>query len=122
MSATTGIEWTDATWNPVVGCTKVSQGCKHCYAKTIHDLRHKAHLAGKAVAPQYAQPFETVQLKPERLTAPLGWRQPKRIFVNSVSDLFHDDVPIEYIASVWAVMALARRHTFQILTKRPARM
>lgn len=122
MSATTGIEWTDATWNPVVGCTKVTQGCKHCYAKTIHDMRHKAHLAGKKVAPQYAQPFETVQLKPERLTAPLRWREPRRVFVNSVSDLFHEDVPDAFIFDVWSTMAQAERHTFQILTKRPARM
>jgi protein gp37 len=122
VSAKTGIQWTDATWNPVVGCTKVSQGCKHCYAKTIHDLRHKAFLAGKKVAAQYAHPFETVQLKPERLTAPLSWRKPRRIFVNSVSDLFHDDVPFEFIAQVFAVMSLAERHTFQILTKRPERM
>lgn len=122
MSAKTGIQWTDATWNPVVGCTKVSQGCKHCYAKTLHDMRHKAHLAGKKVAPQYGQPFETVQLMPERLYAPLSWRKPRRVFVNSVSDLFHEDVPMGFIAKVWAVMALAPRHTYQILTKRPARM
>jgi protein gp37 len=122
----TAIEWTDETWNPVVGCTKVSQGCKHCYAKTLHDKRHKAALAGKAVHPQYLQPFETVQLMPERLDAPLHWRKPRRVFVNSVSDLFHEDVPDEYIESVFGIMAacaaLGRGHEFQILTKRPARM
>ena len=122
MSAKTGIQWTDATWNPVVGCTKVSQGCKHCYAKTVHDRRHKAFVEGKAIAPQYAHPFKTVQLKPERLRAPLSWRKPKRVFVNSVSDLFHEDVPDAFIFDVWSIMAQAERHTFQILTKRPARM
>ncbi len=122
MSGETGIEWTDRTWNPVVGCTKVSQGCKLCYAKTIHDMRHQAHLEGKTVAPQYAHPFETVQLMPERLTWPLSLRKPSRIFVNSVSDLFHEDVPDHFIDQVFAVMMLARRHVFQILTKRPGRM
>jgi protein gp37 len=118
----TGIQWTDETWNPVVGCTKVSQGCKNCYAKTLHDQRHKAYLAGKKVAPQYAMPFEEVQLKPERLLDPIAWREPRRVFVNSVSDLFHEDIPDSYIDKVFAVMALAPAHTFQILTKRPERM
>lgn len=122
MSARTGIEWTDATWNPTVGCDRVSPGCAHCYAKQLHDQRHTAHLAGKLQAVQYAHPFEVVQLKPERLAHPLSWRTPKRIFVNSVSDLFHDAVPDEYLHRVFAVMALASRHTFQVLTKRPARM
>lgn len=122
MSAKTGIQWCDSTWNPVVGCTKVSQGCKLCYAKTLHDRRHKAHLAGKAVAPQYSKAFEVVQLKPERLGAPLSWREPRRVFVNSVSDLFHEDVPDWFIDQVFVVMALAQRHTFQILTKRADRM
>lgn len=119
---TTGIEWTDETWNPVVGCTKVSQGCKHCYAKTIHDMRHKAHREGKKVAPQYAHPFETVQLMPDRLDAPLRRRRPTKYFVNSVSDLFHEDVPDEYLDRVFGIMAQASRHVFQILTKRPERM
>lgn len=122
MSAKTGISWTDATWNPVVGCEKVSQGCKFCYAKTLHDMRHAAVLAGKNLAPQYAEPFERVQLMHDRLTMPLSWREPRRIFVNSVSDLFHDDVPFDFVLLVFAVMAVAPRHTFQILTKRPARM
>jgi len=122
VSTKTGIEWTDATWNPVVGCDRVSPGCAHCYAKALHDQRYRAHARGKQVAVQYHVPFETVQLKPERLGYPLSWRQPRRIFVNSVSDLFHDAVPDEFIAQVFAVMALADRHTFQVLTKRPARM
>jgi protein gp37 len=123
MSAQTGISWTDRTWNPVVGCTKVSQGCKHCYAKTLHDMRHKAFKAGKLQnIPQYAEPFETVQLLPDRLADPLGWRKPSRVFVNSMSDLFHESIDIQYIASVFAAMYLAPRHHFQILTKRPGRM
>lgn len=123
MSATTQISWTDRTWNPVVGCTKVSQGCKHCYAKTLHDMRHKAFEAGKIQnIPQYAEPFETVQTIPARLRDPLGWRKPARVFVNSMSDLFHEDVPFDFIAKVWSVMDQARRHSFQILTKRPERM
>lgn len=123
---TTGIEWTDATWNPVVGCERVSPGCAHCYAKQLHDQRHRAHLEGKPIAKQYAQPFEVVQLKPERLYYPLSWRQPRRIFVNSVSDLFHDDVPDAFVDQVLAVIALSaaygRGHVFQVLTKRPQRM
>lgn len=122
MSGKTKIEWADRVWNPVSGCTKVSQGCKLCYAKTIHDMRHQAYLEGKKIAPQYAHPFETVQLMPDRLGYPLSLQKPSRIFVNSVSDLFHEDVPDEFIAQVFAIMALASRHTFQVLTKRPQRM
>ena len=113
MSDKTKIEWTDATWNPVTGCTKVSEGCDHCYAETI------AHrFAGTAA---YPNGFD-VTLRPERLDQPLRWQRPRRIFVNSMSDLFHKDVPDEYIARVFAVMALAPHHTFQVLTKRPGRM
>jgi protein gp37 len=122
VSQRTGIEWTDATWNPVVGCERISPGCAHCYAKAQWDQRHEARKKGKHVAPQYAHPFEVVQLKPERLGYPLSWRAPKKIFVNSVSDLFHDAVPEWFIARVFAVMTEASRHTFQVLTKRPARM
>lgn len=118
----TGIEWTDRTWNPTVGCTKISAGCARCYAKTLHDQRHKAHREGKAVPAQYAQPFEVLQLMPDRLPDPLSWRKPCRVFVNSVSDLFHDDVPDEFLLKVFAVMAAAGKHTFQVLTKRAARM
>ena len=113
MSDKTKIEWTDATWNPVTGCTKVSPGCDHCYAETI------AHrFAGTKAYPDGFQ----VTLRPERLDQPLRWRGSKRVFVNSMSDLFHDDVPDEYIGSVFEVMAKAPQHTFQILTKRPGRM
>ncbi|WP_020473354.1 DUF5131 family protein [Zavarzinella formosa] len=118
----TGIEWTDRTWNPVVGCQKVSPGCKNCYAKTLHDLRHKAFHKGKRMPLQYAKPFEEVQLIPDRLMDPLSWRKPQRVFVNSVSDLFHESVPDEFIDRVFGVMAMAKQHTFQVLTKRPERM
>lgn len=113
MSDKTGIEWTEATWNPLTGCTKVSPGCDHCYAESI------AHRFDGT--PAYPNGF-AVTLRPERLDQPLRWRRPRRIFVNSMSDLFHDQVPDEYIAHVFAVMAAARRHTFQVLTKRHARM
>ncbi|QFP95886.1 hypothetical protein SEA_FIREBALL_61 [Gordonia phage Fireball] len=109
----TKIEWTDETWNPVTGCTKVSAGCDHCYAESI------AHRFDGTKA--YPNGFD-VTLRPERLDQPLRWKRPRRVFVNSMSDLFHDDIPDEYIAKVWAVMALAPQHTFQVLTKRHARM
>lgn len=113
MGDKTGIEWTDATWNPVTGCTKVSPGCDNCYAEGI------AHrFAGTK---SYPNGFD-VTLRPERLDQPLRWRRPRKVFVNSMSDLFHTDVPTEYIAHVFAVMALASQHTFQVLTKRPGRM
>ena len=104
------IEWTDETWNPVTGCTKVSQGCKHCYAE--------------GVARRFwgDRKFTDVQTHPDRLDQPLRWRKPRRVFVNSMSDLFHDDVPDKFIDQVFAIMALAKEHTFQVLTKRPARM
>lgn len=113
MGDKTKIEWADATWNPVTGCTKVSPGCDHCYAESIAD-----RFAG---TPAYPDGF-TVTLRPERLDQPLRWRRPRRVFVNSMSDLFHRDVPDQYIAGVFAVMARAPQHTFQILTKRHGRM
>lgn len=115
MAERTGIEWTESTWNPVTGCSKVSQGCRHCYAE--RDWRRLQHL------PSYAgRAFTNVATHGERLEQPLRWRRPRRIFVNSMSDLFHADVPDEFIDKVFAVMALAKQHTFQILTKRPDRM
>ena len=102
------IEWTDATWNPVTGCTKVSEGCRNCYMfRTV---------------PRQGQDPEVVVLHPDRLDQPLHWKQPRRIFVNSLSDLFHENVPDEFIEQVFAVMALTPQHTYQILTKRPTRM
>ena len=113
MGDKTKIEWTEATWNPVTGCDKVSPGCDHCYAESV------AHRFAGTKA--YPDGF-AVTLRPERLEWPIRKTKPQRIFVNSMSDLFHDQVPDEYIARVWAVMALAPRHTFQILTKRHGRM
>lgn len=118
MADKTGIEWTDATWNPVTGCTKVSQGCKFCYAK------HQAwaRLAAMPNTVYAGREFEQVMCHPERLDQPLRWTKPRMIFVNSMSDLFHPDVPDEFIDRVFAVMALAHQHVFQVLTKRPDRM
>jgi protein gp37 len=118
----TTIEWTDETWNPVTGCDRISPGCAHCYAKALHDMRHQAFLNGKKMPAQYSVPFETVKCWPERLEIPLRWRKPRRCFVNSMSDLFHEDVDFPFLALVYAHMALAEQHTFQFLTKRPDRM
>ena len=114
MSDKSTIEWTDATWNPVTGCTKVSPGCAYCYAEAI-TLRFKR---GGRFLPGEA----TIQTHPERLDMPLKWRRPRRIFVNSVSDLFHEEVPFEFIEDVFDVMASAERHVFQVLTKRHDRL
>ena len=118
MADNTGIAWTDATWNPVTGCTKVSSGCKHCYAE-----RDWGRLARNPKATAYfGRSFTEVRVHPERLEQPWHWKRPRRIFVNSMSDLFHEDVPEYFLDQVFAIMALAPRHTFQILTKRPERM
>jgi len=111
MSQDSKIEWTNATWNPVRGCTKISPGCAHCYAETFAERWRgvKGH--------PYEQGFD-LRLVPEKLTEPLKWRNPKLIFVNSMSDLFQADVPFDYVDRVFAVMALAHWHTFQVLTKR----
>lgn len=114
MSSASSIEWTDATWNPVTGCTKVSPGCAHCYAETFAE-----RFRGVPGHP-YEQGFD-LKLWPERLELPLQWKRPRMIFVNSMSDLFHPDVPDEFIVSVFDVMRRASRHTFQVLTKRPER-
>ena len=114
MSDKTAIEWTDASWNPVTGCTKVSPGCAHCYAEAI-TLRF-------GMGARYLPGIATIKLHPERLNLPLSWRNPRRIFVNSMSDLFHEEVPLEFIRRVFEVMAQAERHTFQVLTKRHERL
>ena len=116
MSDKTGIEWTDATWNPVTGCAKVSQGCKHCYAEREWQRMTK-------LVPAYAgREFTDVRTHADRLDQPLRWKRPRKVFVNSMSDLFHQDVPFEFIDRVFAVMALSKQHVFQVLTKRPDRM
>ena len=122
MGDGTGIEWTDATWNPVVGCTKVSAGCRNCYADELHGKRHRAVLAGKRLPAQYARPFTEVQTFPVRLDEPRRWRRPRHVFVCSTSDLFHEDVPFDFLREVFAVMASCPRHTFQVLTKRSRRL
>ena len=114
MSQSSHIEWTDATWNPVTGCNKVSQGCKHCYAE-----RFAERFRGTPGHP-YEQGFD-LKLWPDRLSLPLEWREPKKIFVNSMSDLFHEKVPEDFILRVFDTMGRAYWHTFQILTKRATR-
>lgn len=115
MAARSKIEWTQATWNPVTGCTKVSPGCKNCYAE---------RLAGRLQAManrSYAHGFE-VSLHPRLLELPLRWKAPRSIFVNSMSDLFHERVPAEFITHVFEIMRRAGHHRFQILTKRSHRL
>lgn len=122
MGDKTAIEWTDATWNPIRGCSRVSEGCRHCYAETVAN-----RFKGKG------QPYEGLIAKggqwngkiayiDDLIDQPLRWRRARRIFVNSMSDLFHENVPVQIIDRVFAVMAIAERHTFQVLTKRPERM
>ncbi len=115
MAQTSNIEWTDATWNPVTGCDKVSPGCAHCYAETFAER-------WRGIPGHHFENGFDLTLRPERLEQPLKWRKPRRVFVNSMSDLFHEDIPNEYIAAVFGVMAAAEAHTFQVLTKRGDRM
>src|SRR3954453_4728584 len=115
MSDNTKIEWTDATWNPVRGCTLISPGCAHCYAQTFAE-----RFRGVPGHP-YEQGFD-LRLVPEKLADPLKWAKPKMVFVNSMSDLFHKDVPDEYVLRVVEVMKRASWHTYQVLTKRSERM
>lgn len=115
MAENSSIEWTDSTWNPVTGCDKVSPGCKHCYAETFAE-----RFRGVPGHP-YEQGFD-LRLWPDRLNLPLQWKRPRTIFVNSMSDLFHERVPSSYIQQVFDVMTRADHHTFQVLTKRSERM
>jgi protein gp37 len=115
MTTTTQIEWTDATWNPVTGCSKITRGCDFCYAE-----RFSERFRGVV-----GHPFENgfdLTLRPERLRQPLNWREPRRVFVNSMSDLFHKEVPRSFIDSVFETMEEANLHTFQVLTKRSSLM
>lgn len=130
MSDKSKIEWTDASWNPIRGCSRESDGCKNCYAE-VQALRIQRLERGRGVAEgkgaydgligRFGQWNGTIRLVPEKLDEPLHWRRPRRIFVNSMSDLFHEQVPFEFVAAVFGVMAAASWHTFQVLTKRPAR-
>lgn len=115
MAVNSAIEWTDASWNPVRGCTKISPGCAHCYAEVFAE-RFRGVLGHP-----YEQGFD-LKLIPEKLTEPLRWPAPKRVFVNSMSDLFHEDVPIGYIERVVEVMRRTGWHTYQVLTKRADRL
>lgn len=117
MSKTTGIKWTESTWNPVTGCSKVSAGCKNCYA-----LRDWAKLSEKPGSVYYGREFTDVQVHPERLDQVIRWSNPRKIFVNSMSDLFHEDLSFEEIDAIFASMLIANWHTYQVLTKRPERM
>jgi protein gp37 len=115
MAEHSAIEWTDATWNPIRGCTKISPGCTHCYAETFAE-----RFRGVPGHP-YEQGFD-LRLVPEKLAEPLRWKMPKMVFVNSMSDLFHKDVPDDYVVNVARVMQTANWHTYQVLTKRSERM
>ncbi|GAE26991.1 bacteriophage protein gp37 [Halalkalibacter wakoensis JCM 9140] len=115
MAGNSSIEWTESTWNPVTGCTKVSEGCKNCYAEAM---------AKRLVAmknPRYINGFN-VTLHHDLINKPLEWKKPRKIFVNSMSDLFHEDIPLDFIKDVFEVMNKASHHNFQVLTKRPHRV
>ena len=115
MAASSKIEWTELTWNPVTGCTKVSEGCRHCYAER---MAHRLQAMGQ---PRYKDGFK-VTLHPNLLNIPKQWRKPKTIFVNSMSDIFHESIPVEFIQKIFKVMKDCPQHTFQVLTKRSNRM
>ncbi len=115
MADKSSIEWTNATWNPVTGCDKVSPGCKHCYAEK---MARRLQLMNQK---NYKNGFE-LTLQPDALQIPLKWKTPRMIFVNSMSDLFHENVPLEYIQEVFQIMVSAKQHTFQVLTKRHKRL
>ncbi len=125
MGTRTGIEWTSATWNPMTGCTKISAGCDHCYAQTVAERRTREiylrRLPVKDTPANRADPFAP-RFWPERLTQPLSWKTPRRVFVNSMSDVFHAHFTLEMIAQVFEVMNRAEQHQFQLLTKRPERV
>ena len=109
------IEWTDETWNPVTGCSRISPGCDNCYMFALYPRLRAMSVPGYEASP------DSVQMLPERLRVPLSWRRPRRVFVNSMSDLFHPHVGYGFISDVFAVMGQARQHVFQVLTKRPGR-
>lgn len=125
--ADTTISWSEKTWNPVVGCSKVSEGCRNCYAMRVaygleRRFRQEKYAGTTKRTPRGPQWTGLVRTAPEALELPLRWRKPAKVFVNSMSDLFHEAVPFEFVAAVFGVMAATPRHTYQVLTKRPARM
>jgi protein gp37 len=134
MGRTTGIEWTDSTWNPIRGCSRVSEGCRNCYAEAVaarfsgsgqpYDGLASFRVIGAGKPEERVEPAWTgkVRLIEQRLDDPLHWREPRKIFVNSMSDLFHEGVDSDWIARIFEVMKNAPQHTYQILTKRPERM
>lgn len=123
MADKSKIEWTDATWNPVTGCSHVSEGCRFCYAERLAKRLHAMGRPGYTDLPWTHQNAErNIFLHPKLLDKPLHWKRPRLVFVNSMSDLFHEQVPFEFIARVFGVMKDAKQHTFQVLTKRPERM
>jgi len=115
----TKIQWSDETWNPAVGCTHISPGCDHCYAATVASRQMQPAHVGLTVGRRWN---DTVRLLPERLGEPFKWRKPRRVFVGSMTDLFHHKVPADFIDDVFGVMERCAAHTFQVLTKRPLRM
>jgi protein gp37 len=118
----TGIQWTDETWNPIRGCSRVSEGCRNCYAEKVAHRFSGAGMPYEGLTNAQGRWNGAIRVVDEHLTKPLSWKKPRRVFVNSMSDLFHENVADETISLVFAVMALAPQHTFQVLTKRPARM
>jgi protein gp37 len=123
MADHSAIEWTDATWNPIRGCTRVSAGCEHCYAEKVAARFSGPGLPYEGLIHPTTRGWNgTVKLVPDVLDQPLRWKKPRRIFVNSMSDLFHESVPDNYIAAVFGMMAATPQHTYQLLTKRPGRM
>jgi len=125
MARNTGIEWTDSTWNPVTGCTQVSAGCDNCYALTLANRLLRGHYTARQperdTPAGRRDPF-AVRTWPQRLVEPHTWKQPRRVFVNSMGDLFHAHIPVAFIRTVFEVMLTADIHIYQVLTKRPARM
>jgi protein gp37 len=129
MTGKTAIEWSDMTWNPVTGCEQISPGCDHCYAMVLHNQRYKAYVKyngvypknGKKMLLQYAKPFEKIQIFPDRLDDPMTIRTPQKIFVNSMSDWCHEDIPLVFVLDMFRTMCRANWHTYQLLTKRANR-
>lgn len=124
MSGITSIEWATRSWNPTTGCKRVSDGCDNCYAFRLHDQRHVAWKRGRmpSAAPQYHIPYSKPQLFPARLQDPASWQEPSLVFVDSMADLFWDEIPVAFISKVFNTMESVDRHIYQLLTKRPERM